>query len=131
MPKRETRIQNLESFVMSKQDSNPGKVYFTHILEAIQATDVKDIDFIINEKAVVWDDFEGAIRIAECRAGGAEGRRGGCKGDTAYEYPSVTLDKLTGHSELYHLQGRSLLLGERWRASKCEVLAQLGEAERA
>jgi hypothetical protein len=74
MPKRETRIQNLESFLMPKQDSNAGKVYFSHALEAIQGTDVKDIDFIINEKAVVWDDFEGAIRIAEYRARGADAK---------------------------------------------------------
>jgi hypothetical protein len=35
---------------------------------------VKDIDFIINEKAVVCDDFEGGIRIAEFRAGGANAK---------------------------------------------------------
>lgn len=59
---------------MPKQDSNPGMVHFSHFLEAKQGTDVKDIDFIINEKAVFWDDFEGGIRIAEYRARGADAK---------------------------------------------------------
>ena len=55
MPKREMKSYNLESFVMPHQDCSPGNICICHVQEAIQGIDVNDIDFKINEKAVVWD----------------------------------------------------------------------------
>jgi hypothetical protein len=58
MPKRETKIQSFKSFAMPIQVCSPGNVFCYHLLEATQGIDVKNIDFIINEKAVVWDDVD-------------------------------------------------------------------------
>jgi hypothetical protein len=77
MPKRETKIQSCKSFAMPIQVCSPGNV-FCYLLEATQGIDVKNIDFIINEKAVVRDDVDERVGIAECsakyRAGGANAK---------------------------------------------------------
>jgi hypothetical protein len=64
MPKREIKLQDLESFVMLHQDCSPGNISVYLIQEAIQGIDVNNIDFKINEKAVVWDGVA-RIRFAE------------------------------------------------------------------